>query len=374
MKGENFNKPGHKPRVLVAPLEWGLGHATRCIPIITSLLQHDCEVIIAAEGGCRRLLQEEFPSLSYCDIKGYRMRYSRKKFWLPAKLLIQFPKIILSIYTEHRWLKKIAKQYDIDAVISDNRFGMYHSALPCIYITHQLKIKTGNRFTEWLAQKIHYRFINKYKECWVPDTKEGDNLAGELSHPDILPHAPVIYLGPLSRFERSNAEIRYDLAIILSGPEPQRTLFEEIILKDLRSFKGKALLVRGLPGKSLALPGQSSPVEIHDHLPAAELNRVILQSDLVISRCGYTTVMDLVKLQKKAILVPTPGQTEQEYLARYLMTRKYFFCIDQQEFSLSHVLKDAADFSFNKTGFQHNAYVSVIQGFIKKYLGNGEDQ
>jgi len=374
MKGEKFNKPGYKPRVLVAPLEWGLGHATRCMPIINSLLKYDCEVIIAAEGACRRLLQEEFPNLAFCNIKGFRIEYSRNKFWMPVKLLVQVPKIILSIFTEHRWLGKIVKQYDIDAVISDNRFGMYHPIVPSVYITHQLKIKTGNRFTEWLAQKIHYRFINKYNECWVPDANEGNNLAGELSHPALLPRIPVKYLGPLSRFERSEEKIRYDLAIILSGPEPQRSLFEEMILKDLKDHQGKFLLVRGLPGKTLNMPNTIPSIEMHDHLPATELNKFILQSDLIISRCGYTSVMDLVKLKKKAILVPTPGQTEQEYLAEYLMAHKYFFCVGQEKFSLNEALKNAADFPFTKTSFQLSGYETVVENFIKNYFGRRKDQ
>jgi len=374
MKGEKFNKPGYKPRVLIAPLEWGLGHATRCIPIINSLLQHGCEVIIAAEGAGRQLLQEEFPKLAYCGLKGYRMQYSRNKFWMPVKILAQVPKIILSIYTEHRWLRRIVKEYGIDAVISDNRFGMYHPALPCIYITHQLKIKTGNWFTEWCAQKIHYRFINKYTECWVPDTNEEIGLAGELSHPAQLPLVPVKYLGPLSRFERSEAEIKFDLAIILSGPEPQRTLFEEMILNDLKSYKGRVLLVRGFPGKTLTIPQNFPSVEIYDHLPATELNKVVLQSGLIISRCGYTTVMDLVKLQKKAILVPTPGQTEQEYLAKYLMARKYFLCVTQREFSLNAVLKNAVDFSFTKIIISHSGYEPIIKDFIKNYFDGRKDQ
>ena len=368
MKSKKFNSPGHKPRVLVAPLEWGLGHATRSIPIINGLLHQGCEVIIAAEGACRILLEKEFSTLLFLDLRGYRMLYSRRKFWMPLKLLIQLPKMILSIYNEHSWLKAVVKKHSIDAVVSDNRLGMYHSAVPGIYITHQLKIKTGNRFTEKIAQKIHYWFINRYDECWVPDTAGEINLAGELSHPDILPKVPVIYLGPLSRFEKTEAEIKYDLLIILSGPEPQRTVFEELLLKDLENYSGRVLLVRGSPANTTLLKTSLPTIEIQNHLPAAELNHAILQSQMIISRCGYTTVMDLLKLQKKAILVPTPGQTEQGFLADHLLKQKLFFCVKQEMFSLPGVLKNAGNFSFSKTIFPQNDYKKIIEGFVKNYL------
>jgi uncharacterized protein (TIGR00661 family) len=364
MKIENFNSPGNKSRVLVAPLDWGLGHATRCIPIINRLLQLDCEVIIAANGPCRFLLEKEFQNLTILDLKGYNIHYSRKKYWMPVKLFLQFPKLFFTVYSEHAWLKKIVKQYSIDAVISDNRLGFYHKNISCVYITHQLKIKTGNWFAEWLAQKIHYRFINKYNECWVPDAAGLINLAGELSHPAILPKVPVKYLGPLSRFEKTPAEIKYDLAIILSGPEPQRTVFEKIVLKDLENHSGRALLIRGLPTDTTLLKTTSS-LEIQNHLPAIELNRVIIQSKIIISRSGYTTVMDLIKLQKRAILVPTPGQTEQEHLAGYLLKQGLFLCVEQESFSLSVALNKSEDFSFIKRKFPQTGYEKVIEGFVK---------
>ena len=163
IKGNFFNSSPAKPRVLVAPLDWGLGHATRCIPIILTLIEQGCEVIIAADGPVKNLLQKEFAQVEFLPLRGYDIAYSRKKSWFGIKILSQFPKIFLRIRAENKWLKKAVGQYKIDAVISDNRPGLSHPAIPCIYITHQLLIKTGYRFTEWIAQKIHYHFINKYK-------------------------------------------------------------------------------------------------------------------------------------------------------------------------------------------------------------------
>ena len=364
-KDEIFNIAHNKPRVLVAPLDWGLGHATRCIPIIFKLLQQNCEVIVAAEGDVKILLQKEFPALVFIELNGYRIQYSRNKFWLPAKLLQQFPKLIYRIYAEKRWLKKVVHQYKIDAVIADNRMGLSHPKIPCIYITQQLKIKTGNRFTESFAQKVHYRFINKFTACWVPDAAGEKNLAGELSHSVVLPKVPVKYLGPLSRFEKTTVENKYDLCIVLSGPEPQRSIFEALVLKDIKDFKGSIFLVRGLPGKT-SIPELNNPaIEIKNHLPAAELNIVLQQSKIIICRSGYSSVMDLVKLQKKAILVPTPGQTEQEYLAGYLQDQKLFFCVEQKHFSLPAILKAASGFQFTEINFSQNEYEPVVEGFVK---------
>jgi uncharacterized protein (TIGR00661 family) len=370
IKHENFNIPGNRPRVLVAPLDWGLGHATRCIPIIFKLLEQNCEVIVAAEAAGRILLQKEFPDLVFIELRGYRMQYSRNRFWMPIKLILQFPKLMYRVYAERRWLQKTVDEYKIDAVLSDNRLGLSYKKIPCIYITHQLLIKTGSRFTERIAQKIHYHFINKYNACWVPDAGGEINLAGELSHPANLPKVTLKYLGLLSRFKKTDVEFKYDLCIILSGPEPQRTIFEKLILNEAKDFRGNVILLRGLPGKLLVNELNNTGLEIKNHLPVAELSTVLQQSKMIISRCGYTTVMDLVKLQKRAILVPTPGQTEQEYLAHYLHQQKLFYCAAQKNFSLQDILKNAADFHYAELTMPQKDYEAVIVDFVRALKKN----
>ena len=368
MKFENINTENCKARVLVAPLDWGLGHATRCIPIICELLRLNYDVLVAAEGKTKNLLQKEFPELVFLPLMGYKMHYSNIKFLLPLSLFIQLPKLLRRIYYEHKWLKKTIKDYNINVVISDNRPGLYHSIIPCIYITHQLKIKTGNRFTELIAQKIHYFFINRYITCWVPDNELENNLAGVLSHPEHLPKTPVQYLGPLSRFEKIKIEKIYDYLILISGPEPQRTVFEKLMLKELIKTPGKALLVRGLPGNEKLITYSDERVEIHNHLTAMELNKAIQQSGIIISRSGYTTVMDLITLQQRAILIPTPGQTEQEYLAEYLMQKKIFFTTPQNNFSLKDVLNEIIDFPFTVINIQQDKYKEMIKEFVQQVL------
>ena len=366
MEGRKFNISGPNLRVLVAPLDWGLGHATRCIPLIRELVKQNREVLIGADGPIKSLLQKEFPLLTFLPLPGYQIRYSRSKIWMPLKMMMQAPSIFSRIYSERRWVKKIIQEHNISLVISDNRFGLSNTEVPCMYITHQLNIKTGNQFTNWLARKFHYHYINKFTECWVPDIKEIDGFAGELSHPAQLPKTPVHYIGALSRFEFSVLEKKYDLAIILSGPEPQRTILEEQMLKELQHFRGYSLLVRGLPGDDSNLGTSSSSLEIHNALSSVELNKAILQSAIIICRSGYSSVMDLVALQKKAILIPTPGQTEQEYLAKYLAAKNIFYCVGQSDFSLEKDIEAAKGFSFSYPEGKMEEYKTAI----KRIAGN----
>lgn len=330
-----FNKNYSSVNILVAPLDWGLGHATRCIPIITALLENGCNVIIAADGKVKNILQKEFPQLECITLKGYNISYARKGWMLPLTIFLQIPKILLAIYKENRWLKKISADYHLHMVISDNRYGLYNKSLTSVFIIHQLYIKARFVWMEKIIQQIHNRFLSRFTYCWVPDFSGKENLAGVLSHPEVvLPN--VSYIGGLSRMEsQPSVTQRYDYCIILSGPEPQRSIFERKIVEELKSAQLKVLLVRGLPGEDVKpLNIDNKNVHIANHLSARDLNAAIVASGFVISRCGYTTVMDLVKLKKKAVLVPTPGQTEQEYLANYLEQKKYFYTIPQHLFNL----------------------------------------
>ncbi|MBC7890439.1 MAG: glycosyl transferase family 28 [Ferruginibacter sp.] len=366
-----INKSSKKNCILLVPLDWGLGHATRCIPLIREFEANGCEVIIAAENPVKSLLQHEFQHLTFIPLKGYGIRYSVKSHWLPLKILSQLPRILHRIYKEHKWLKKVVKKYSVTAIISDNRFGLYHSHIPSVYITHQLLIKTGGTFSEKIARQIHGWFINKYTFCWIPDFEGMINIGGELSHPSIYP-SNTKFIGCLSRFEKkAGFEKNNDLLIIISGPEPQRTIFEELLLPQLRQYKGKTLVIRGLPGieendkNALGINTANSHLVIKNHLSARELNDEIEQSALIISRSGYTTIMDLIKLKQKAVLVPTPGQTEQEYLAGHLMKQHFFFTTRQAGFILTDVLKQAAEFPFAVPFFDMDQYKKVVYQFVQ---------
>lgn len=355
-----------KPNILIVPLDWGLGHATRCIPLISALLAQNCNVLLAGEGKVQRLLLSEFPHLKFLPLKGYRTHYSKKKLFLSFSLITQIPKILSTIKEEHNWLQKAAQEYNISAIISDNRYGLYHPKIPSVFITHQLFIKTpfGNKINNYL-QKLNYRYINCFSECWVPDTAGKNNFAGELSHPQKMPGIPVKYISPLSRFTNSEAKNSKHILFIISGPEPQRTVFENVLLQQLKDYEGSVVFVRGLPGEAEVI--KTSPnICFYNHLRTENLKEKILEASFVISRCGYSTVMDLAALKKKSILIPTPGQTEQEYLARHLMKENFALCIQQNKFCLKNALELAFTFNYKIEKFE---WTNNLNQTIKDFAG-----
>ncbi|MEO8109394.1 MAG: glycosyltransferase [Ginsengibacter sp.] len=366
IKEKKNNYDRRKIRILIAPLDWGLGHATRCIPIINELIRIDCEVILAADGAVLSLLKKEFPSIKILALKGYKIRYSHKRKWLFLQLFFQIPKIVWIVFKEHYWLKKIIKEYKPDIIISDNRLGLYSSGIFSVYITHQLAIKTGNYFLDKIARQIHCHFIKKYDQCWVPDFQD-NGLAGELSHPKKLP-ANVVYMGALSRFEKlPEVNKVYDILISISGPEPQRTIFENIIFSQLKYNERKILIVRGLPAQVDNIKPPNSFTEVINHLSANGLSRAFQQAEIVICRSGYTTIMDLVKINKNAILIPTPSQTEQEYLAKYLMEKRFFFSIEQHNFVLEKAINDASFFPFLRLPNEMEGFKKLLAEFVLSF-------
>lgn len=361
------NRPELK--ILVAPLDWGLGHITRCIPIVNELVSNGCSVTIAAERGALALLKKEFPHGSFLLLKGYRIFYHNARNSFGTTIIRQIPGMMVSIWRERQWLKKIIEEYQFDIVISDNRYGLHTRLAHTVFITHQLGIKTGlGVWADRILRGINYRFIRKYDECWIPDFEGNLNLGGDLSHPrERLPQ--VRYIGPLSRLTKVNVKQEYDLVFVLSGPEPRRSLWEKALLKELEHTRQKVLFVRGLH-EDANLPPVMSSVKIVNFLPSEELNTVIQQANWVICRSGYTSVMDLIQLQQKAILIPTPGQPEQEYLAWWLHKRKIFFTCAEDSFSLPDSLLQAARFSFDFCGFNPPflKYKEVIRELISSKI------
>ena len=335
---KNINVTSNK--VLIAPLDWGLGHATRCIPVIQTLIDNDFDVLLAADGNAVQLLKKEFPNLTILPLNGYNISYSNKKILFSTKLISQIPKILRAIKHEHLWLKQIIAAYKIDIVISDNRYGLYNKAIKSIFITHQLAIETGNVFINKLVQKLNYKLINKFDRCWVPDEEKPNDLAGKLSHPKNLPNVPTEYIGVLSRFKKQPTEKNIDLLVLVSGPKPQRTTLEKLLLLQMKNLSLKMVLVRGLPGEKKEFINENKNLKIYNHLPVTALNKLIQSSKIIVARSGYSTIMDLIKLQQKAILIPTPGQTEQEYLAKYLAEKKYFIATEQSNFNLEKEMKN----------------------------------
>lgn len=330
------------PKVLVAPLDWGLGHATRCIPIIKGLLQQKCEVWIAASGAQKAILKEEFPFLSFVEIPGYGIKYDKNRALTILRLIGLVPKILIRIKQENAWLQQFLLREKPDVVISDNRYGLYAPGPVTVFITHQLRIRTplGRVVDGWL-QRINYSAIRRFSACWVPDRPGVDSLAGELSHPRRLPSIPLRYIGWLTRLAGGTGQTEdVDVLVLLSGPEPQRTILEKKILEQAAGLERRIVLLRGLPGGGEAVDAPPGMV-VHDHLPAAQLLPLLRGARVVVARAGYSTVMELLSLGKKAVLIPTPGQTEQEYLGNYLSGRGLVIQVRQKDFSLKEAVAKA---------------------------------
>lgn len=323
---------------MICPLNWGLGHATRDVPIIEILLKNNFEVIIAASEEPMVFLKNEFPDIEIINFPNYKVRYSKQKSQL-LRMTLLIPKIFICTIIEHIKIKRLIKQNNIDIIISDNRFGLWNKHIYSIFITHQLKVKFPRwlNFLEFIYKNLLKLIINKYDECWVPDFEGSINLSGELSHLNKSPKN-IKFIGPLSRFALLNNNEHnknvFDLLFILSGPEPQRTLLEGKIYKQTQNCNLRMAIVRGTEKQATF----KFTFPTYDLLNTNSLYDLIMTSDKIISRSGYSSIMDLVALNKKAILIPTPGQTEQEYLAKYLQEKNLFFSMSQEEFDLSKAI------------------------------------
>ena len=324
-----------KKRILVAPLNWGLGHATRCIPIINALVENGFEPIIASDGEPLDLLNKEFPNLICLALPSYKITYSKKASNFKYKILKDSPSILKAIKKEKKKVEKIIKEYSISGIISDNRFGVRNNNIPSVFITHQLNVLSGS--TSWLSSKLHQRFMSKFDECWVPDMKGEPNLSGLLGH--IANSKSILrYLGPISRFKKKELNSKYDLMVLLSGPEPQRTYLEEKLFSELRTYNGNILFVKGVIEKKQTCTYKDH-FTIYNFMQSQELEKAIQESKLILSRSGYTTIMDLAKLEKKAFFIPTPGQYEQEYLSERLNELQLVPYCKQKVFSLSELTR-----------------------------------
>jgi uncharacterized protein (TIGR00661 family) len=321
--------------ILVAPLNWGLGHATRCIPIIQELEKNGFTPIIASDGIALLLLQKEFPHLESLEFPSYKIEYAKEGKDFKWKLIKNIPKIILAVFEEKKIIKELVNKYDLKGIISDNRLGVYSKKVPSVFITHQLNVLSGN--TTWISSKLHQHFIKKFTECWVPDFQESPNLTGKLAH---LRNSSLHlkYLGSLSRLEKKELVYKYELMVILSGPEPQRTLLEEKIIDELQNYNGEVLFIKGKVENNKKKEVIKN-ITFYNFMTSKEIENAYNESKIVLCRSGYTTIMDLAKLEKKAFFIPTPGQFEQEYLAKRLKRNGIAPFAKQDDFRIENLLE-----------------------------------
>lgn len=317
--------------ILIAPLNWGLGHATRCIPIIRALLLHGFTPIIASDGMALDLLRKEFPKLQTLELPSYQIEYPKNGTFFKLKMIQNIPKMVRAIREEKKLVEKWIDQHEIQGIISDNRLGVSSKKVPSVYLTHQLNVLTGN--TSKISSRLHHYYIKKHDECWVPDFNRIPNLSGRLGHLKKT-NLKIKYIGPLSRLHKKELPKKYDLLIMLTGPEPQRSILEDQLQNEVSLFDGKVVFIKGIIEQEQKRT-EIGNVTYYNFMNSSEIEQAFNESELVLCRSGYSTIMDLVCLEKKAFFIPTPGQFEQEYLAKKLRRNGMAPFAKQEKFKMA---------------------------------------
>jgi uncharacterized protein (TIGR00661 family) len=346
-------------KVLFCVLNWGLGHATRSVPIIRLLLEKNIDVVLASDGPPGIYLKSTFPNLPYIELQGYKVKYPSRNILL--NILISSPKIIRARTRESDEIKRIVAQYKITHIISDNRYGCNHIKIPSALITHQLAPITGIPSLQWIANWMIRRLVSPFSEIWIPDIQ--GKLTGEMNLNKVKP--PVKEIGILSRFSQPEFSKGNQILAVLSGPEPQRSIWEKTLLNQLANLKEECTLIRGLPEK----PSEEivNGVRVIGFADEFQLLEEIKKSKILITRSGYSTVMDLLRLRKKAIMVPTPGQTEQEYLARNLANEGRVITMNQDDENLAIQIGKSSDIQgWDDVLESPKILEQTIESFLKK--------
>jgi len=310
-------------KIIIAPLNWGLGHATRCVPIIKELQKSNFTPVIASDGTALQFLIKEFPSLEFFELPSYKISYGRNLKW---SLIRKIPTIVRAVHKERLLIQKYIHQNpNVVGIISDNRFGCYYTKIPSVYITHQLNVLSG--FLTPVTSFFHRRVIRKYNECWIPD-EENSVYSGKLSR--STKNLNKKYIGVLSRFKKQELPQDIDVLILLSGPEPNRTQLEIKLTSIFKTSSNKVYLIQGIVEKTQKTTKENQ-LTIVNFMLTKQLEHTLNLSKMVICRAGYSSVLDLVSLRKKALLIPTKFQNEQEYLAKYLQQKGYFSFVKERK-------------------------------------------
>lgn len=328
--------------ILICPLQWGLGHTTRCIAVAYQLKLAGCNVHFACSPKQRNWIESELNGSHVISFWSYNIRYTRKNN-LMFILLMQLPKLLFGVFREHRELQKLIARYRISTVISDNRYGCYSKKTHNVLMTHQLSPHLPGSL-HWLKiplNKVIRHLVSKFDQCWIPDDP-GLKLTGELTSTKIR-LKNIHYTGILSRFpyvspRPLSAIPKFKWLGVISGPEPQRTMLEKKLFTAFKNTDEHCLLVGGKPGLNGALK-ESGKIWMYPHLSSDYLKHALTSTAFIVCRSGYSTIMDLVCLHRTALLIPTPGQTEQEYLADYLSEKGFFEAQSQYQIDLKLAAK-----------------------------------
>lgn len=321
-----------KKKIIVAPLNWGLGHASRCVPIIELLLAQNFSPILASDGRALLFLQQEFPELvESIQLPSYHIKYGK---FVKLSLFFQTPQIIKAVRNEKKIIDKyITDNTDVVGLISDNRFGVISKKVTSVYLTHQVNVLSG--ITTFFTSKIHQRIIQKFDECWVPD-EQNSPFSGKLSATKNK-KINLKYIGLLSRFKKEALTETIDYLILLSGPEPNRTQLEKRLVKEFIHKKNVVFVLGKVTHQQKKWT--ENGITFYNYLLKDDLQNIINSSKIIICRSGYSSILDIAVLEKKAFFIPTQNQSEQEYLAKYLEEKRIAPFCKEADFTFSKLEK-----------------------------------
>jgi uncharacterized protein (TIGR00661 family) len=335
------------------------------------LIEHGCKVSIAGDGRSLNMLKLEFPELDHYKISSFSPIYSSNRF-LIATLLLQLPSMVISIFKEYLSLMKLLKNHDFDIVISDNRYGFWNNKRKSILITHQLMLKMPKGFgwSEWFVHKLLSLLFIPFNSIWIPDFEMEPTLSSDLSHKYTLPKK-ALFIGPLSRFAKDHMpshDKTIDVLALISGAEPQRSIFEEKLVKQFAQLKLNSVLVAGKPEKK-TVNQKTGNTEFIPFLSGGELANLINKSKVIVCRSGYSSIMDMSVLEAKVIFVPTPGQTEQEYLATKLSNDYEIVVSSQNDLNIGFHFEEAC----KRKGFISLPADTCLELVIARLIENSKE-
>ncbi|MFZ0391883.1 MAG: glycosyltransferase family protein [Calditrichia bacterium] len=330
--------------ILFAILDMGLGHATRSLPVIRRLQKDNHRLFLASSGRALQFLKQEMPDAAFLKLPSYGFQYLSRGVSL-LHLGSQVPHFLRAVRAEQRLVEKWIGEYNIRRVISDHRYGCFSREVPAYFISHQLRFAAPRHFypLEFTGAWFNDQFHRRFSAVLVPDLpfQGGGFICGRLARPFKV-GKKYCYCGPLSSINpEEGAKQEIDLFISISGPEPQRTVLEEIIRQQLPALKGNIVMALGKP-ESVEVKRFSECITIYDHPARRQMQQLLNRSRMVVCRSGFSTLMELAVLGKPALLIPTPGQTEQLYLSRRLAKKGWFLSKDQNNLDLPTALKEAA--------------------------------
>jgi hypothetical protein len=329
-------------RMLFGVCAWGLGHATRTLPVIRKTIEEGHEVTVVSSGRALSMLRQELgDGVTFDNLEDYRPPTTLNPSFLAFTTLLRFPVYVTAMFYEHDYVRRFIANTRIDVIFSDNRFGFYSREVPSFFMGHQLRILNplGSRVLEDGSEVYNKYFLDRYAGVIVPDFEE-DGLAGRLAHNlSVFDERSLNYVGVLSEFGYRPSVQDVDVFVSISGPEPQRSSFEHLVLRQLNDFSGKVVVSLGKPEDN----GHREP-NLKSYLTREEREDLLNRSKIVVARSGYSTLMDLFALRKRGLLIPTPGQLEQEYLAKHHMEKKTFYSVEEKELDLPCQLESALAF------------------------------